>query len=393
MSEVAKYNFAPTTAVDAPSPAPAPTPTSDAHHATHHHAAPKAPRQPRSGGVLRPEGLGRVVRTFGSHILVPLFLAAGMALAYLGAFHAPSPHDLPVGVVGQGPTAQVFAQTVTDQSDGALVAHVVATTDDAEQQVRDRTLAAAYAPTATGATLYVSTAASETTASVAQKVFLPIAYGQHLPFRVADVVPTGDEDTTGQGLFFLLVGLSVGGYASAITVASVATKLGAVWTALVGLVTAGVVAGIGVVVAGPVYGVVTTHQWQVFGFAWLYDAVIIALGVGLHPLLGRWTTPVLTMLFVMLNFTSSGGIFQPALQPGFFAALNTFWSGAAWLQAVQDLQYFPDASLARSVLVLVSWLAAALLVCAVVHGLAARRTRIAREREVTRLEEEEVVAA
>ncbi|WP_263136405.1 hypothetical protein [Curtobacterium sp. Arg-1] len=39
------------------------------------------------------------------------------------------------------------------------------------------------------------------------------------------------------------------------------------------------------------------------------------------------------------------------------------------------------------------WLAAALLLCAVVHGLVARRTRIAREREVTRLEEEEVVAA
>ena len=133
--------------------------------------------------------------------------------------------------------------------------------------------------------------------------------------------------------------LSVGGYASAIAVAAFATRLGAVWTAVVGLATAGVVAGIGTVVAGPVYGVVTTHTWQVFLFAWMYDAVTIGLGIGLHPLLGRWTTPVLTMLFVMLNFTSSGGIFQPAFQPGFFAALNTFWSGAAWLQAAQDLQF------------------------------------------------------
>ena len=160
-----------------------------------------------------------------------------------------------------------------------------------------------------------------------------------------------------------------------------------------GLGTAAVVAGIGVVVAGPVYGVVTTHQWQVFLFAWMYDAVIIGLGIGLHPLLGRWTTPVLTMLFVMLNFTSSGGIFQPAFQPGFFAALNSFWSGAAWLQAAQDLQYFPGASLGRSALVLSLWLVVAVLLCVVVHGLVARRTRIAREREVSRLEEEEVVAA
>ncbi|MDN4647623.1 hypothetical protein [Curtobacterium sp. PsM8] len=381
MSEVAKYNYAPSASS---SSTPGPT-------AVHGHAAQRPPH--RAPGVLRPQGLAGVLRSFGSHILVPLFLAVGMTLAYLGAFHAPTPHDLPVGIVGTTPATQVFAQTVTDQSDGALVAHVVSSTEAAEQQVRDRDLAAVYAPSDSAATLYVSTAASETTASAAQKVFVPIAFEQHLPFHVVDVVPTGDQDTTGQGLFFLLVGLSVGGYSSAIAVAAFATRLRPVWTAVVGLVTAGVVAGIGIVVAGPVYGVLTTHQWQVFLFAWLYDAVIIALGVGLHPLIGRWTTPVLTMLFVMLNFTSSGGIFQPAFQPGFFAGLNTFWSGAAWLQAAQDLQYFPGASLGRSGLVLALWLVAVLLLCVVVHGLVARRTRIARERAVTLLEEEEVVAA
>ncbi|MCS5488619.1 hypothetical protein NY588_15975 [Curtobacterium flaccumfaciens pv. beticola] len=382
MSEVAKYNL-----VVTPNPEPRPS----HHHADH--AAPRPPRRPSGPSGLRPEHLGRTLRGFGSHILVPLFLAVGMTLAYLGAFHAPTPHELPVGVVGQGAAAQVFAQTVTDGSDGKLVAHVVASPAAAEQQVRDRELAAVYAPTTDAATLYVSSAASETTASAAQKVFLPIAYEQHLPFTVQDVVPTGPEDPTGQGLFFLLVGLSVGGYASAIAVAAVATRLRAFWTVVVGAATAAVVAGIGTIVAGPVYGVVPDHRWQVFLFAWLYDAIVIALGVGLHPLLGRWTTPILTMLFVMLNFTSSGGIFQPTFQPGFFAALNTFWSGAAWLQAAQDLVYFPGSSLGRPALVLALWLAVAVLLGVVVHGLAARRSRLARERAVSRYEEESVVAA
>ena len=398
MSEVAKYNFAPTLAVDAPSSTMTTT-TSHVHTSPaqpHSHAAPRStrgPRQPKGPSVVRPQGLGRILLSFGSHILVPLFLAVGMGLAYLGAFHAPTPHDLPVGIVGQGAATQVFAQTVTDQSDGALVTHVVSSTAEAERQVRDRELAAVYAPGTTGATLYVSTAASETTASAAQKIFMPIAYQAHLPFTVQDVVPTGDQDTTGQGLFFLLVALSVGGYASAIAVAAFAARLRPLWTAVIGLATAGVVAGIGIVIAGPLYGIITTHRWEIFLFAWMYDAIIVALGVGLHPLLGRWTTPILTMLFVMLNFTSSGGIFQPAFQPGFFAGLNTFWSGAAWLQAAQDLQYFPGASLGRSSLVLALWLAVAVLLCVVVHGLVARRARIAREREVTPLEEEEVVAA
>jgi hypothetical protein len=387
MSDVVKHTLSPVRPVPG---APAPQ-----HHGEHrdHRARPVGDGAPRTASVTRPAGLGRTLRTFATHILVPLFLAAGMGLAYPGAFHAPAPEDLPVGIVGQGAASQVFAQTVTDESDGALVAHLVTSEQDARQQVRDRSLAAVYEPGASNATLYVSSAASDTTATVAGKVFGPIAYRQHLPLRTVDVVPAGSEDSTGQGLFFLLVALSVGGYSSAIAVAAFASKLRLLWTAVIGLATAGVVAGIGIVIAGPVYGVVTHHAWQIFLFAWMYDAAIIGLGVGLHPIIGRWTTPILTMLFVMLNFTSSGGIFQPALQPGFFAGLNTFWSGAAWLGAAQDLTYFPGASLARSGLVLGVWLGAAVLLVAVVHGLIARRTRIAQEREVSSLEEQEVVAA
>ena len=55
--------------------------------------------------------------------------------------------------------------------------------------------------------------------------------------------------------------------------------------------------------------------------------------------------------------------------------------------------YFPGASLTRSVVVLLLWLVVAVLLGVLVHGLAARRTRIARERAVSRYEEEQVVAA
>src|SRR3954471_7105064 len=63
------------------------------------------------------------LRTFGDigrHLLIPLFLATGMALAYLGAFHQPTPHALPTAVVGTSVEAKVFAQQLNDASDGAL---------------------------------------------------------------------------------------------------------------------------------------------------------------------------------------------------------------------------------------------------------------------------------
>ena len=66
-----------------------------------------------------------------SHLITPLLMCVGMGLAYLGAFHAPAPHDLRVDVVGSGARAQVLAQTLQDKGDGALSVRTVANRDAA----------------------------------------------------------------------------------------------------------------------------------------------------------------------------------------------------------------------------------------------------------------------
>lgn len=328
-----------------------------------------------------------VVRGFGLAILIPLFLSVGMAFAYLGAFHQPTPHALPIGVVGSGATTSVAAQTITDESKGALVAHVVGSDAAARAAVRDRTLAAAFAPGRTAATLYLSTAASPTTATVTTEVFTTIAYGQHLLFHVVDVVPASGGDSSGQGLFFLLVALSIGGYAGAVVLAGIAGRVGPLWTGVAILATSAAMSSLAAVIAGPIYGVLGAHAVLVWLLSWWYVAVIQTVGVALHPLLKHWTTPVMTALFVMLNFTSSGGVFQAALQPGFFAGLHTFWLGAAWLHASSTVQYFWGQNVGWDAVVMGGWTAGAVLLAALTHLWAARRTRIAHQIAVTELDE------
>ena len=138
-----------------------------------------------------------------------------------------------------------------------------------------------------------------------------------------DVVPVGAHDRSGQGLFFLLVALSIGGYTSAIAISAAAAHCGAA-------------AGCGVAVADPPR---SSPRWArsspgrstassrpttlaIWALAWLYFAGITLIGLGLHPIFKRWTTPLLTMLFVMLNFTPPAGVFQSALMPRFFSALH-----------------------------------------------------------------------
>jgi hypothetical protein len=71
------------------------------------------------------------------------------------------------------------------------------------------------------------------------------------------------------------------------------------------------------------------------------------------------------VLFVMLNFTSSGGLFRPELQNGFFGTLHAFWNGAGFVEGARTLLYFGDDGLARDVWTLVAWLLVGLAVTAI----------------------------
>ncbi|MGY0057402.1 hypothetical protein ACWY4P_12675 [Streptomyces sp. LZ34] len=78
----------------------------------------------------------------------------------------------------------------------------------------------------------------------------------------------------------------------------------------------------------------------------------------------RMTTLVLMVLFVMLNFTTCGGIFEPELQNGFFGALHSFWNGPDFVEGARSLLYFDSAGLGGRMLSLVLWLVAGLLLVA-----------------------------
>ena len=324
--------------------------------------------------------------------MIPFFLAAGMGLAYLGAFHEPEPNHLSLGIIGTGTSAEVFAQRLNDAEPGRLDTRVVADADTARQLLAERDISAAYAPGGDEATLYVATAASATTAEVAKKIFQPLAFDQHQPLDIVDVVPTNEHDPTSQGLFFLLVGLSVGAYSSAVAISAVAGRVSLPWRAAVVVASSAVIAGIGVIIAGPIYGIVENGLGSMWLLSWLYVTTIALLGVALHPVLRKWTTPTLTLLFVMLNFTSSGGIFTAETLPPFFAALGTFWNGAAWLHAAQSLVYFPGQPFGVDGLKLALWLAAAGVLLVLTHRWSVRRTRLSDERARVR-EEEGIVAA
>ncbi|MFE5936990.1 hypothetical protein ACFQ69_16525 [Streptomyces sp. NPDC056470] len=307
------------------------------------------------------------------HLLTPLLMCVGMGLAYLGAFHAPQPHDLRVDVVGSGPTAQVLAQTLHDKGAGALDVRTVPDRETAVAALRDQSSFGAYLP-GTHPELLVASASSDTSAIAVEKVFTKVAAAQDAPLEITDVAPVSGGDPTGQGVFFLLVALSIGSYASVAVIGGAGAVLPLRVRTLLAAGTSLVVSLVGTVFAGPMFHLVDQGLGGVWAMSWLYSAGILLTGVGLHTFLRRWTTLGVMVLFVMLNFTSSGGIYRPELQPGFFGALHAFWNGAGFVEGVRSHVYFDGHALGGHLLVLALWLLAgvAVTLCA---GLAEARRR------------------
>ncbi|MER7141616.1 hypothetical protein ABT385_00120 [Streptomyces xanthochromogenes] len=300
-------------------------------------------------------------------------MCLGMGLAYLGAFATPEPHHLPVAVVGAGPEAKVFAQTVKDKAGDQLDVRTLPDRATAVHQLKDRDISGAYVLDAKAPELVVASAGSDMSATAVEKVFTPAATAQGVPLKVTDVVPPVPGDPTGSGIFFLLIAVSIGSYASV-------AVLGAAGAGLSPRTRAALVAGVSFVVsligaafAGPLFHLVDHGLWGVWAMSWLYSAGILFLGAGLHTFLKRWTTLAVMVLFVMLNFTSSGGLFRPELQDGFFGSLHAFWNGAGLVEGIRDLVYFDGHGLARNVWVLAAWLLLGMIVTAIAGVVERRR--------------------
>ncbi|MFI1968364.1 hypothetical protein [Streptomyces cinnamoneus] len=318
---------------------------------------------------------GGALRHVLTHLLTPLLMCVGMGLAYLGAFAEPHPHDLPVAVVGSGPQAHALTRTLADRAGDELDVRTVATRAEAEEQLRHRDVFGAYVPDERTPELLVATAGSDTTAAVVQKVFTPVAAHQHAPLKVTDVVPPSRHDPTGQGLFFLLVALSIGSYASVAVIGGAGGVLPLRTRALLAAGTSLVVSVVGAALAGPVFHLVDHDLAGLWALGWLYSAGVLLTGTGLHTFLKRWTTLGVMVLFVMLNFTSSGGVFRPELQNGLFATLHDVWNGAAFVEGARSLVYFDRTGLGGHVLTLAVWLVIGAAVVALAWAVERRGTK------------------
>lgn len=276
-----------------------------------------------------------------------LVLQLGFILSYVGAFHAPKPAHVPVGVVAPAPVAVKVAAGINRINGTPLSARVVGTEAAARSEIKDTTLSAALVvdPSARTDTLLVASAGGASQATAVEQVVAAAEASMHRSTTVVDIVPLQKGDGRGLTGFYLVVGWLIGGYlcAALFGIAGGARQATFRRTAIRLLALAGyaMASGLGgAVIAGPVLGALTGHLLALW---WLGALLVFAAGavtLAFQAIFGVAGIALTVLLFVVLGNPSAGGPYQPDLLPPFWRALSSALPNGAGVDSVRRIVYF-----------------------------------------------------
>lgn len=305
-----------------------------------------SPSASPTGGFLAELRDAVSFRAFGL-VLGGLLIQLAFTISYLGAFHSPTPHRIPVAVVApQQASAKIVAKL--NGLDGEPVRATAAASESAaRQQLLDRSVDAGFLFNATGRTdtLLVASAGGPSVSQTAAQLAQKIEAAQKRQVTVTDVKAPNTGDGRGMASFYLVLGWVIGGYLTATIVNMaagsrpanrhrIAIRLGA-------LAVYALVSGVaGAVIVGPVFDALSGHFWALTGIGTLVVFASAATSLALQTLLGMLGTGLTILLFVVLGNPSSGGVYPSVLLPPFWSAIGQALPPGAGTTLVRNTVYF-----------------------------------------------------
>jgi ABC-2 family transporter protein len=291
-------------------------------------------------------------------VLLPaMVLTLAFAFSYVGAFHDPTPHQMPVAVVGPPEVAAQLDRLPGDPLDARQASSV----PDALSQIDDRDVYGAYE--AATNRLFVASAANRASAVALEATFdrVAAAEGQPAP-RVTDVKPLPPKDPNGTAAFYAVIAWVFGGYIASTLIGLIgsprsssrrraAARLGA----LAGF---RIVAGIlSVVILRASFDVFSGHVVALCAIAALTIFASGAATAGIQAALGEAGTALVILVFVILGNAASGGPFARPLLPGFWSTIGGLLPPGASVDLARSALFFDGARIVGPIFVLVGWAA------------------------------------
>jgi len=290
-----------------------------------------------------------------------LLVQLGFLLSYVGAFHHPDAHRIPIAVAGPPRLAHQL-----DRLHGEPVrATVVHDGAAARQRVLRREAQGAYVVNPEGSrdTLLVASAAGSSVTGAVRQVGERFASVQGRHLRVVDVAPAGDGDSGSLSAFYLVVGWLVGGYLAAsmlgVTAGARPASRHRAGIRILALLPYAALSGLGgAIIVDPALGALTGHFGALWGLGTLVVFTAGAVTVALQALFGVLGIGLAVVIFVVLGNPSSGGAYQVHMIPPFWRDVGPWLPAGAGVSAVRNTVYFHGNALTWPLGVLGVWAAA-----------------------------------
>ena len=283
-----------------------------------------------------------------------LLLSFCFGWSFLAAFHAPAPHEVPVGVVA--PTAQAHELTamLDARVPGGLSVQAYATPAIAREAVAQRVVDGAFIA-GVHPVLLVAGAGGSVTVQFLEKTFGAMTSSSGLTLRISDVVPLPAGDSAGLTLFFLVLSVLIPSIA--IGLASTFAAGGSGVRARVGVLVGGALA-IGAVAAWAadgITGAVPGHYLALGGICALLSLAVSAPSAALTTI----TPPaaaLAVLAFIVAGIPATGGpAGMAAFMPAFFRDLAPGLPASRALPALTNAAYFGGNGIVLDLWVLAIW--------------------------------------
>ena len=289
-------------------------------------------------------------------VLVPaLVLMLAFAFFYVGAFHEPTPHHVPLAVVGPPAVAAQLNRLPGEPLD----ARQASSRSDALSQINDRKVYGAYE--AATNRLYVASAANRATAVALEETFNLVAAAQGRPAaRVTDVKPLPRADPNGTAAFYAVIAWMFGGYIGSTLIGLIgsarSTSRKRAAARLAALAELSVVGGIlSVVMLRACFGAFSGHVIAMCAIGALTIFSSGAATAGIQAAAGPAGTGFVILVFVILGNSASGGPFARPLLPGLWRTVGGVLPPGASVDLSRSALFFGGSRIAGPILVLVVW--------------------------------------
>lgn len=321
-------------------------------------AAPARSAAPSFRTELRDAVSARTVTLVIGVLLLQLTFIA----SYVGAFHAPTPHAVPVQVVAPTQVSQQLVGSLNALDDEPVDARAATSEASARADLQaGRTSGVLVVdPTGTEDRLLVASGGGVSVASAVEQVFTQVEAAQDRTVTVDDVVPLEESDGRGLTGFYLVIGWIVGGYLVAallgVAKGSRPANLRRALIRLLATVPYAMLSGIGgALVVDQLLGALTGHFWALAGLGTLLVLAAAASTMAFQVLFGVLGIGLTVLVFVVLGNPSAGGAYQPELLPGFWRGIGPWLPNGAGTDAVRQVVYFGGHDVLQDLLVVCAY--------------------------------------